>query len=37
MTVAPRSDAALPIDVGETIERARAAWRVGRADEAEMA
>ena len=37
MTVAPRSDAASPIDIAKTIERARAAWRAGRADEAEMA
>ena len=37
MTVAPRSDAAPPIDIGATIERARATWRAGRADEADMA
>src|SRR5208282_3368796 len=37
MTVAPRSGAAPPLDIAETIERARAAWRAGRADEAEMA
>jgi tetratricopeptide (TPR) repeat protein len=34
---APSSGAAPPIDIAETIERARAAWRAGRADEAEMA
>ena len=37
MTVAPRSGAAPPLDIAETIERARAAWRAGRADEAEIA
>jgi len=37
MPVAPRSSAAPPIDIAETTERARAAWRAGRADEAEMA
>jgi tetratricopeptide (TPR) repeat protein len=34
---APSSSAAPPIDIAETIERARSAWRAGRADEAEMA
>src|SRR5271156_4364275 len=37
MTLPSGSDAAPPIDGAETIERARAAWRAGRADEAEMA
>jgi tetratricopeptide (TPR) repeat protein len=37
MTAAPHSNAAAPIDIGATIERARAAWSAGRADEAEMA
>jgi tetratricopeptide (TPR) repeat protein len=37
MTVAPHSNVAPPIDIGATIERARAAWSAGRADEAEMA
>jgi tetratricopeptide (TPR) repeat protein len=37
MTVTPHSDAAPPVDVAKTIERARAAWAAARADEAEMA
>jgi tetratricopeptide (TPR) repeat protein len=37
MTVTPHSDPAPPVDVAKTIERARAAWAAGRADEAEMA
>src|SRR5215470_376588 len=36
MTVPPAS-ASPAIDIAATIERARAAWRAGRADEAEMA
>jgi tetratricopeptide (TPR) repeat protein len=36
--IAPtRPDAVLPIDIAQTIERARAAWAKGQADEAEMA
>src|SRR5271166_1459452 len=37
MTSAPRPDGAPRFDIAETIERARAAWAAGRADEAEMA
>jgi tetratricopeptide (TPR) repeat protein len=37
MTVPSHSDSAPPIDVAKTVERARAAWAAGRADEAEMA
>ena len=37
MTAASHSDPAPPIDIGKTIDRARAAWTAGRADEAEMA
>ena len=37
MTVPSHSDPAPPIHVAKTIERARAAWAGGRADEAEMA
>ena len=37
MTVPSHSDRAPPIDVAKTVERARAAWGAGRADEAEMA
>ena len=36
MTVSPRSDAAPRIDIAKTIERARAAWRAGDPDAAEM-
>jgi tetratricopeptide (TPR) repeat protein len=37
MPVAPSSSAAPPNDITVTIEHARAAWRAGNADEAEMA
>ncbi len=33
---APAAEAPKPLDVASTVERARAAWRAGRADEAEM-
>jgi tetratricopeptide (TPR) repeat protein len=36
MTVPQNPNPAPPIDIGQTIERARAAWNAGRADEAEM-
>jgi len=36
MTASPSLGAAAPIDVHKTVERARAAWQGGRADEAEM-
>jgi tetratricopeptide (TPR) repeat protein len=34
--IAPKSDAAAPLDAAKTVARARAAWQGGRADEAEM-
>src|SRR5271169_2664777 len=37
MTNPPSPDAVPPIGIEQTIERARAAWAAGRADEAEMA
>jgi hypothetical protein len=37
MTVAPGSNAAPTVDIARTIERARAAWSEGKADEAGMA
>ena len=37
MSDPPESDSAPTIDIGKTVERARAAWRAGQADEAEMA
>ena len=37
MDVSPHPSPTPPIDVAKTIERARAAWAAGRADEAEMA
>jgi tetratricopeptide (TPR) repeat protein len=37
MTSQPRSHSPSAIDIAKTIERARAAWQAGRADEAEMA
>jgi len=37
MDVSPHPSPTPPIDVAKTIERARAAWTAGRADEAEMA
>jgi tetratricopeptide (TPR) repeat protein len=37
MTVPPSSNSPPEIDIGKTIERARAAWAAGEADEAEMA
>src|SRR5216683_212761 len=37
MSGPPGSDAAPMIDIGETVERARAAWRAGQAEAAEMA
>ena len=37
MTVSPRSDAAAKVDIAKTMERARASWRAGDPDGAEMA
>ena len=37
MTNPPSPDAVPPIGIEQTVERARAAWAAGRADEAEMA
>jgi hypothetical protein len=36
MTAVSQSSPASPIDIAKTIERARAAWSAGRADEAEQ-